>query len=131
MQDLEEKYPQLLAARDGLHFGSGVHLQGEDGHHLKGGAHQTLTDTTTVESGTLDLATVMKAAQTISGEIVLETLLDKMMRIMVENAGADHGMLLFEEEGQWVVKAGAVRELPKGMHPEAPTVGVVREPLWI
>lgn len=39
----------------------------------------------------LDVATVMKAAQTISGEIVLERLIDRLMQIVIENAGAQRG----------------------------------------
>jgi class 3 adenylate cyclase len=49
----------------------------------------------------------MKAAQTISGEIVLETLLEKLMRIVIENAGAQRGFLIMEEKGTLVIKASA------------------------
>ncbi len=55
--------------------------------------------------GQLDLTTVMKAAQAISGEIVLEQLLEKLMRIVLENAGAQHGYLLLETRGEWRIEA--------------------------
>jgi PAS domain S-box-containing protein len=59
--------------------------------------------------GTLDLASVMKASQAISGEIVLEQLLTKLMRIVIENAGAQRGFLILEEGGRLVIEAeGAV-----------------------
>lgn len=53
----------------------------------------------------IDLTTVIKAAQAISGEIVLEKLLQKLMRIAVENAGAVMGSLVLEKNGQWTVEA--------------------------
>jgi predicted ATPase/C4-dicarboxylate-specific signal transduction histidine kinase len=56
-------------------------------------------------SESLDLATVMKATQAISGEIVLGLLLEKLMRIVIENAGAQHGALLLETEGEWRIEA--------------------------
>ncbi|MDC0684381.1 AAA family ATPase [Sorangium atrum] len=42
----------------------------------------------------LDLGSVLKASQAISGEIVLDRLLDALMRILVKNAGARRGCLL-------------------------------------
>lgn len=53
----------------------------------------------------LDLTTIIKAAQTISGEIVLSRLLEKMMKIVIENAGAEKGFLLLEREGKLLVEA--------------------------
>lgn len=54
---------------------------------------------------TLDLATVMKASQAISGEIVLEKLMGKLMQIAIENAGAQKGFLILGKEGNWVIEA--------------------------
>ena len=42
----------------------------------------------------LDLATVLKVSQAVSGEIVLEKLLDTLMRIAIEQAGAERGLLI-------------------------------------
>jgi PAS domain S-box-containing protein len=53
----------------------------------------------------LDLATVIKASQAISREIVLDALLAKLMRIVIENAGAERGLLMLEYQGQWVIEA--------------------------
>lgn len=62
--------------------------------------------TSTDRIGTsLDLATVMKAARAISGEIVLGRLLDNLMRIAIENAGAQQGFLVLERDGNLVVAA--------------------------
>ena len=41
----------------------------------------------------LDLATVIKVSQAVSGEIVLERLLDTLMRTAIEQAGAERAVL--------------------------------------
>ena len=53
----------------------------------------------------LDLATVVKASQAISGEIDLARLLTQLMRIVIENAGAQRGALILERNGEWVIEA--------------------------
>src|SRR5947209_650284 len=42
----------------------------------------------------LDLATVLKISQAVSGEIVLENLIDTLLRTAIENAGAERGLLI-------------------------------------
>jgi PAS domain S-box-containing protein len=42
----------------------------------------------------LDLATVIKVSQAVSGEIVLEKLIDTLMRTAIEHAGAERGLLI-------------------------------------
>ena len=71
-----------------------------------------LGQTTTIETSTsqvygsmLDLSTVLKAAATISGNIMLPKLLRTLMSIIIENAGARQGMLLLEKEGQLLIEA--------------------------
>ncbi|AFZ35265.1 ATP-binding region ATPase domain protein [Stanieria cyanosphaera PCC 7437] len=56
-------------------------------------------------SQTLDLATVMKAYQVLSSEIVLDKLLTKLMQIVLENAGAETGILLLEKAGELQIEA--------------------------
>ncbi len=53
----------------------------------------------------LDLNSVLKASQAIAGEIVLDSLLENLMKIVVENAGAERGVLLLNQDGQLVVEA--------------------------
>src|SRR6202008_2017809 len=45
--------------------------------------------------GQLDVDTVVKASQALSSEIVLPKLIEKLMRIAVEHAGAERGLLIF------------------------------------
>ena len=42
----------------------------------------------------LDLATVMRVSQAVSGEIVLKKLIDTLMRTAIEQAGAERGLLI-------------------------------------
>ncbi|MFL5355488.1 AAA family ATPase [Archangium sp.] len=55
---------------------------------------------------TLDLSSVLKASQAISHELVLGNLLKQLMKILMENAGAQKGVLLLEDgTGRLVVQA--------------------------
>ncbi|MDC0749074.1 AAA family ATPase [Polyangium mundeleinium] len=54
---------------------------------------------------TLDTATVIRAAQAIAGEILLERVLLRVVRAVIESAGADRGMLLIERGGRLWVEA--------------------------
>ena len=56
-------------------------------------------------STTFDLTSVLKASQALSGEIVLDRLLTTLMKIVIENAGAQQGFLILERQDQWVVEA--------------------------
>ena len=47
----------------------------------------------------LDLASVLKASETLSGEVDLTAFLHRMMVIMIENAGAQNGALLLQSDG--------------------------------
>ena len=55
----------------------------------------------------LDLATVMKVSQAVSGEIVLEKLLDTLMRTAIEQAGAERGLLILARDGKQRIEAEA------------------------
>jgi predicted ATPase/class 3 adenylate cyclase len=53
----------------------------------------------------LDVSTMMKASQAIYGEIVLEKLLSSLMKIAIENAGAQRGCLILSHQGQLRIEA--------------------------
>ena len=53
----------------------------------------------------LDLSSVMKATRAISCEMELDRLLAEVMRIVIENAGAQRGVLLLQENEVWQVTA--------------------------
>ncbi|MCP4401384.1 MAG: GAF domain-containing protein [bacterium] len=68
------------------------------------GSHQTQTisgtsgtQTDIKETGAIDLDTVTKAARAISGEVVLDELLTKLMQTVREDAGAEKALLLLAQ----------------------------------
>ena len=91
VQNLETKYPQLLVVTS---------------------FEPTVTTTVVnsamtqfISSTPLDLTSVMKASQTLSGKIVLSKLLANMMHIVIENAGAEKGFLLLPQNDNWFIEA--------------------------
>jgi len=90
VQQLEEEYPQYFV---------GVTNQGKF-------KNLSTTISTAGNDGTiLDLNTVLKASQAISGEIKQENLLQNLMKIVIENAGAQKGFLILSRQGNWVIEA--------------------------
>jgi PAS domain S-box-containing protein len=68
----------------------------------------TSTILTSVEH--LDLATVIKLSQAISGEILPERLIDTLMRTALEQAGAERGLLIFSRGAEQRIAAEATIE---------------------
>lgn len=58
----------------------------------------------------LDLATLMKASQAISSEILRDNLLRTMMKIVIENAGAEKGFLLLNSKDRLHIAALGIAE---------------------
>ena len=56
----------------------------------------------------LDLATVLKVSQAVSGEIVLEKLIDRLMRTAIEHAGAERGVLILPRDVEQRIEAEAM-----------------------
>ncbi|MEG5001878.1 trifunctional serine/threonine-protein kinase/ATP-binding protein/sensor histidine kinase [Microcoleus sp. B4-D4] len=90
--DLEQRYPQLLAPilqlpRSSTSFKETI-------------AWGTLASTKTSSSisEVLDLATLLKASQAISGEIELDKLLTTLLEIVITNAGASKCVLLLKQD---------------------------------
>ena len=55
----------------------------------------------------LDLATVIKVSQSVSGELVLEKLIDRLMRAAIEHAGAQRGLLINPRNDGLAIEAEA------------------------
>ena len=100
VEDLEAKYPQLLPKSSAT-------------RSITSTSTTTIKSTSGSQSGeALDFASVMKASQAISGEIVLDKLLASLMKILIENAGAQTGFLILcsqsqtgNEVGEWAIEA--------------------------
>jgi PAS domain S-box-containing protein len=57
--------------------------------------------------GQLDATTLIKAYQAVSGEIDLPRLVETLMTITLQNAGADRGLLLLPRDGAFLIEAEA------------------------
>jgi PAS domain S-box-containing protein len=55
----------------------------------------------------LDAASVVKASQALSGEIELPRLIERLMTIALENAGADRGLLILPSGDEYLIRAEA------------------------
>ncbi len=103
VEDLEQRYPQFLSQPSTP--------QAEK-------ISSSISSSSSTSSTVLDLASVLKASQAISEEIILDNLLAKLMKIVIENAGATRGVLILpaqskvemgqvtaESYNQWVIEA--------------------------
>jgi len=73
----------------------------------------------------LDIQTMLRAAHTLSSEIVLPRLLENMMRLVIENAGAEKGFLLLPRGEQWsIVAEGAVEQAEVRVMQSVPPIPV-------
>ncbi len=90
VKELEEEHPVLKASARPL-----------------ARTEESKSSSTTDSTNSLDIVSVMKASQAISGEIVLEKLLEKIMRVVIENAGAQKGFLIAKKGSQLVITAEA------------------------
>jgi hypothetical protein len=61
--------------------------------------------TTGSSSEALDLSTVLKASQAIASEIILDKLLQKLIKIVIENAAAETGVLILTKNNQLLIEA--------------------------
>ena len=99
VEQLQTIYPQLLAPI----------LQTQQEEHISKPALKTSSpsfiSTHTSLSESLDLATVLKASQSLSQEIHLERLLCVLMEVIVTNAGANQGILLWLKDENLSVAA--------------------------
>ncbi|AFY36419.1 ATP-binding sensor histidine kinase [Calothrix sp. PCC 7507] len=100
--DLEARYPQLLRP-----------ILEQTRSPLS--THETLftlgsvtSTSSAISSGNvsvaLDLATILKASHTISGEIELENLLSSLLEIVIKNAGADKCVLMLLRDDRLLIK---------------------------
>ncbi|MGF2040371.1 MAG: trifunctional serine/threonine-protein kinase/ATP-binding protein/sensor histidine kinase [Nostoc sp. CmiVER01] len=68
-------------------------------------ATKQIQDISEAKTQALDISTAIKASQALSSEMELNPLLEKMMTIAIENAGAQMGYLLVKRENQWIIEA--------------------------
>ena len=90
VKDLENRYPQFFP-------------------QVLNTVHTSLPKASETTSNSLpiafDLEAVLKVSQAISSEIELDQLLHSLMKILIENAGAQTGYLVLENSGEWMIEA--------------------------
>jgi signal transduction histidine kinase len=87
VKNLEDRYPELLDAL-------------QTGNDAVPPANLSYLD-----SSRLDLSSIIKASHAISSETNLKSLLNKIMNILMENAGADRGVVLLNHNDAWFIQA--------------------------
>ena len=106
VKDLEERYSELLAPLVGRK------------NSLTSGRDETIVQTRTTVTSTssgsgkeLDLSTIIKASQALSGEVNLDKLISNLMQFLLENAGAEKFyFLLPNPAGKWKIEAQCTGE---------------------
>ncbi len=96
---LEKRYPYCFANVDmSFNHGQGAELD------------RISMMTMTTSSADLDITSVIKASQSISEELVPDKLFEKVLHIMIENAGAQRAVFIEKEKKQWLVNASFVHQ---------------------
>lgn len=89
VKNLEERYPKYLSTAI-----------------VDPSRMNTLASISTDSTGEfLDVKSILKASQALAGEVQLRRLLEKMMPILTENAGAQRSLLIENHNGRLVIQA--------------------------
>jgi PAS domain S-box-containing protein len=92
VRSLEQKYGDIMSAP----------LQTKT---LGERAESPLSLEVSLKPGELDLATMLKVSQVLSGEIMIDSLLRKTTQMVLESSGAERGLLILEQEGRYLIEA--------------------------
>lgn len=90
-------------------------------HRHAASGRTTTYRTVSQQTGLLDLHSLLKANQLLAKEIQLDALLQKMLVVLLENAGAEHGAIVLEEDDRLIVEA--VGGLIEGRQVECHRIG--------
>ncbi|QLE57648.1 ATP-binding sensor histidine kinase [Nostoc sp. TCL26-01] len=112
VDDLAKRYPQLLTAiiqqekishqkRDEITFANYQSISNWSNHQTVIGSQKSIADS-------LDLATLIKASQVLSGKIELEQLLATLMQVVMENAGASKAALILHQSDNLGLSIAAI-----------------------
>ncbi|WP_292933946.1 AAA family ATPase [Noviherbaspirillum sp.] len=97
VNDLAQRYPRWLRMPDAV-----------DAQMVPASRGTSVSHAGT--AGMLDFAAITKASQALSQEIVLENLLKRLMQVVIENAGAQRGMVLLKKDERWFLEASQTDE---------------------
>jgi predicted ATPase/signal transduction histidine kinase len=106
VRDLEKNYPDLIIS----HF-QVTNKQDTENDNL---SFMTFINTiarsatsTSSPNNLLDLGTILKSAEIINSEIILEDLLEKLVNIVLENTGAEIACLILEKDDKLFIEASS------------------------
>ncbi len=80
--------------------------------HLHGSNDSTLSSSSGDGLQKIDIYSVVKAAQTVAGELVIDRMLARLIGVVIETAGAQSGFLLLKQDDEWCVVAASLPEQP-------------------
>jgi len=105
--DLERRYPQLLAPilqqiRSPLSINETIFAFESITSASSGSSSSSVSDI-------LDLKAILKASQTLSGEIELQKLLSSLLSIVIEDAGADKCVLMLLRDNRLLIKGSIIQ----------------------
>lgn len=92
--ELEESHPMFML---------GVRVEAPV--PTKTGSHRSTTSTLIGGSNKLDVGTVIQASKALASELVLDKVLDRLMRLVLANAGAQRAFLLLTRDDQLWIEA--------------------------
>ena len=95
LKQMETQYPWLNQARTPQPIDNSTAIAAKE---------STTQKSSSTMGELLDLATVLKAAEAISSEIVLERLLEKLLHLVLENAGAQKGCVVLAQDDDLIVE---------------------------
>jgi len=104
VKQLEEKYPDFftkLSAKETYDLSTTISTSTTRKETIK---TPTSTDGSTSTSF-LDINTVMKSTQALTGEIEMKKLLEKLIMVVIENAGAQKGYLTLYYNDKYLIEA--------------------------
>ncbi|OQX98912.1 MAG: hypothetical protein B6I24_03965 [Bacteroidetes bacterium 4572_128] len=97
LKQLEEKYPQFSFEKENTKSSSFTNQ------------NTTIISSTATAIGTnsssFDLESIVKASQSLSGEVKLEKLLKSILMIIMENAGADYAVIIKNDNENFTIEA--------------------------
>jgi len=106
VKDLEERHAELLAPILGREKSL---PSGRDETRVQ--TRSTVTSTSSGAAKELDLSTIIKASQALSGKVHLDELLSNLMQVLLENAGAEKFYFIIPgPAGKWKIEAQCTGE---------------------
>jgi predicted ATPase/GAF domain-containing protein/anti-anti-sigma regulatory factor len=100
MDDIMARYPHLVSKLMPL----------PSSHDLQPSlapSRASMSSTARLSTSLLDVEAVIRAAQTIAGEVAAESVIGRLMDITIKNAGAQKGVLILERDQRLIVEASA------------------------